>query len=193
MSAWGFHVSKIFVCFSLILLSFAALACSGEPSPANGGSARSQDTTPTLAPTPIPAPTPIGVSAEVLQSDKELNEVAWKNKYNDNIAFITGTIDSITEAGNKYDVKLETDNFTVDVVCKVDKADESAVLALQQGQTIIVLGQVTDDGILDIVVKDCSIASSGGAVRPAGQGQATTPATPAATPVPMATTVATTA
>ena len=91
------------------------------------------------------------MSAEALQSERELNEVAWKNKYNDNIALITGTIDSITEAGNKYDVKLATDIFTVDVVCKVDKADESTVLSLQRGQTVTVLGLVTDDGIFDIV------------------------------------------
>ena len=185
MLAWGFHVSRIFACFSLILLSFAALACSGEPSPANGVSGGT--------PTPIPAPTPISVSAEALQSEKELNEVAWKNKYNDNIALITGTIDSITEAGNKYDVKLETGIFTVDVVCKVDKADESTVLSLQQGQTVNVLGRVTDDGILDIVVKDCSIASSGGAPQPAGQAQTAAPTTPAATPAPTATTAAATA
>ena len=170
---------------SLILLSFAALACSGEPSPANGVSGGT--------PTPIPAPTPISVSAEALQSERELNEVAWKNKYNDNIALITGTIDSITEAGNKYDVKLATDIFTVDVVCKVDKADESTVLSLQRGQTVTALGLVTDDGILDIVVKDCSIASIGGLPQPAGQGQAITPATLAATTAPTATTAATTA
>ena len=153
-----------------LILSFAFLACGAEFSPSNGAS----------DPAPTPNPTSISVSAEELQSEKELNEVAWENKYNDNVALIAGTIDSITEAGNKYDVKLETDNFTVDVVCKVDKADESIVLSLQQGQTVSVLGRVTDDGILDIVVEDCSIASSGGSPQPTVQEQATAAATPPA-------------
>ena len=150
----------------------------------NGGSDGASE------PTPTPNPTPISVSAVALQSEQELNEAAWERKYNENFALITGSISSITEAGSKYDVKLETDNFTVDVVCKVDKADESVVFSLQQGQTVSVLGRVTDDGIIDIVVKDCSIASSDGVSQPLGQGQATMSATPASAQAPTATTVA---
>ena len=155
----------------LILVSLIFVACGSEPSPANGVSGSG----PVPSPTPIPSPTPFSVSAEVLQNEKELNEVAWKNKYNDRIALIEGTIKSVTEAGNKYDIKLETGNFTVDVVCKVDKDYESAVVSLQQGQNVSVLGQVTDDGILDIVVKDCSLASAGGAQQIPAQGQVAKP------------------
>ena len=188
--ARGFRVSKIFATAILVILYLAILACSGGSSPSNGSAGSDSDPTPTPAPTSTPAPTPISVSADALQSEKELNEVAWENKYNNNIALITGTIDSITEAGSKYDVKLETGIFTVDVVCKIDKADESTVLSLQQGQTVSVLGRVTDDGILDIVVKDCSIASTGAAAQSAGQGQPATN-TPVAIPAPTATAAAT--
>ena len=117
----------------LILMSFGLLACGDGSSPSSGAS----------NPAATLAPTPIRISAEALQSEKQSNEVAWENKYNDNIALITGTIYSITDAGNKYDVKLETDNFTVSVVCKVDKADESIVLSLQQGQTVSALGRTS--------------------------------------------------
>ena len=181
--AMEFRVCKAFAWRMLILVSFARLACGDRSSSSNGAS----DPAATLAPTPN------SVSAEALQSEKQSNEVAWENKFNDNIALITGTIYSITEAGNKYDVKPETANFTVAVVCKVDKADESIVLSLQQGQTVSALGRVTDDGILDIVVKDCSIASSGGAPQPTGQGQATIPASAAATPAAAAATSSPTA
>ena len=178
--ARGFPMSRMCTGFAfLFLVSLTFVACGSEPSPANGVSGGS----PVPSPTPIPSPTPFSVSAEALQNEKELNEVAWKNKYNDKIALIEGTIKSVTEAGNEYDVKLETGNFTVDVVCKVDKDDESAVLSLQQGQTVSVLGQVTDDGILDIVVKDCSMASARGVQQIPAQGQVAKPTDTAEAPM----------
>ena len=166
MPARGFPVTGAIISLSLIIiLSFLALACGGGASPSNVGS------NDVAVPTQSPTLTPVSVSADAMQSEKELNEVAWTSKYNDNLALITGTISSITEAGNKYDVKLETDNFTVSIVCKVDETNESAVLSLQRGQTVTVLGRVTDDGIIDIVVKDCSIASSDRAAQPPSQAQ----------------------
>jgi hypothetical protein len=166
MPARGFPVTRAIISLSLtIILSFLALACGGGASPSNVGS------NDVAVPTQSPTPTPVSVSADALQSEKELNEVAWTSKYNDNLALITGSISSITEAGNKYDVKLETDNFTVSIVCKVDETNEPAVLSLQRGQTVTMLGRVTDDGIIDIVVKDCSIASSDRAAQPTSQAQ----------------------
>ena len=166
MPARGFPVTRAIISLSLtIILSFLALACGGGASPSNVGS------NDVAVPTQSPTPTPVSVSADALQSEKELNEVAWTSKYNDNLALITGSISSITEAGNKYDVKLETDNFTVSIVCKVDETNEPAVLSLQRGQTVTVLGRVTDDGIIDIVVEDCSIASSNRAAQPTSQAQ----------------------
>ena len=175
-------MGRAFAALIFTLVSFSVLACGGDSSPSNDGST---DATNLVI---NQAPTPIRVSAEALQSEKESNEVAWENIYNDNIALISGTISSIAEAGNNYDVKLETDNFTVDVVCKLEKSDEATVLSLRQGQTISVVGRVTDDGIIDIVVKDCSIASSSGASQ--SGGQATTPATAAETAAPPAPTAA---
>ena len=177
-------MSKAFARLSVfvLVLSVTALACGGQPQSEGGSSAAPESTA-----TPTPAPTPIRVSASTLQNEQELNEVVWKSKYVGNTALITGTITSVTEAGNKYDVKLETDNFTVDVVCKVDKSSQAAVLPLQQGQTVSVLGRVTDDGILDIVVKDCNIASSGGTTQSTSQDQIPTSTLPTTGPPPTVT------
>ncbi len=183
-------MSRAFATFFLLTLaSLTILACGGGSSQSNGGSGNAS------GPEPTRAPTPFSVSATALQSEKERNEVAWEGKFVDKFVLITGSISSITEAGNKYDVKLETANFTVDVVCKVDKAEESTVLSLQRGQTVSVLGRVTDDGILDIVVEDCSVATSD--ESPPSAGRSSTPAaftliaTPAPTYIPAATPVAT--
>ena len=122
------------------------------------------------------------VTANALERQHEANEVSWKSKYVDRYVLITGSISSITEAGSQYDVKLNTDNIWVNIVCKVDQSGRSSILELAKGETITVYGLVTDDGIVDIVVRNC-------AIRPpqpssaSGQGQARV-ATPATISVP---------
>ena len=116
---------------------------------------------PTATPRPTatrqPTPTPIRVTANALERQHEANEVSWESKYVDRYVLITGSISSITEAGNQYDVKLNTDNIWVDVVCKVGQSGRSSVLELAKGETITVYGLVTNAGIIDIVVRDCTI------------------------------------
>lgn len=110
---------------------------------------------PTLA--PRPTPTPIGVTANALEREHEANEVFWENKYVGKYAFITGSISSVTNAGSYYDVKLNTDNLWVSVVCKVSQSNKVSVLELATGETATVYGRVTNDGIIDIVVKNCIV------------------------------------
>ena len=133
-------------CFFVFLV-----ACSGESGPA-----------PTGTPTPVPTPTPIpiSVSAAELRVAYENNEVAAKQKFEGQIALITGAVYSVTEAGSKYDVKLSTDEFLsiTNIVCKVDKSEVDSVLTLNEGQTITVLGKVKGKGIFDIEVEDCSVS-----------------------------------
>ncbi len=107
--------------------------------------------------TPRPTPTPIAVTANALEREHEANEVFWEDKYVGKHAFITGSINSVTDAGSYYDVKLNTDNLWVSVVCKVSQSSKSSVLELATGETTTVYGLVTDDGIIDIVVKNCTV------------------------------------
>ena len=164
-------MSKIFAAAILVsLLSFSAIACAAQPD-------ATATTRGTPAPTATAAPTPtlIAVTSGVLQMEHEANKVAWTNKYEDKFVLITGPISSITEAGNQYDVKLDTDDVWVDIVCKVSRSDKETILGLQAGETAIVYGRVTDHGIVDIVVRDCVVRQ----LESAQQGQS-----PAATAVP---------
>ena len=107
-----------------------------------------------------PTPTPIVITAGALERQHEANEVYWEDMYVDKHVLITGTISSITEASSQYDVKLHTGNFWVNVVCKVNRTYKSSILQLATGETITIYGLVTNDGIVDIVVKDCTVRPS---------------------------------
>ena len=99
------------------------------------------------------------MTAEELSSEKASNEVAWNNRYLGKQAVISGEVALIEEAGSYYDVKLLSEDLFVHIVCKIRQSDaaKAAVLALQVGQNTSVIGRVTDDGIVDIVVEDCSL------------------------------------
>ena len=111
------------------------------------------------APTATTTPVPITVSATELRLAYENNEVAAKQKFEGQMALITGTISSVTEAGSKYDVKLSTDEFIsiTEIVCKVNQDEIDSVVALNEGELITVLGRVKGKGIFDIEVQDCSV------------------------------------
>ena len=122
-----------------------------------GGGGDDEAQRPDVSPTPVP--TPITVTAKQIYEDYESNEVVAKAKYEGNWALITGTISSITEAGSKYDVKLETDEIISfsHIVCKIDKEHEAEVLSLAAEQTVAVLGRIKGKSIVDIDVEDCRI------------------------------------
>ena len=112
----------------------------------------------TALPTATPDPTPVPVTADQLSRDKTDNEVMWERKYLNKYALISGEVWSIEDAGGNYDVKLDAD-FLTNVVCKMVKSSssEDEVLRLRKGDSITVLGMVTDKGVIDIVVSDCSL------------------------------------
>jgi hypothetical protein len=128
----------------------------------NGDDKVTGATSPATSPQPTatlrPTPTPIPVTAERLSSDKDANEVAWEGKYLNKYVLISGDVFSIEDAGGIYDVKLDAD-FLTNIVCKVAKsrASEDEVLRLRKGDSVRVLGRVTDKGVIDIVVQDCVI------------------------------------
>ena len=148
--------------------------------------------TPTSAPTPTPKP--VEVTAGNLYQAYEDNEVAAKATYEKKTALITGTVASVTEAGSKYDVKLETDPFLsfVNVVCKVDKSHQAMILPLKRGQTITVLGLIKGVSLVDIVIENCTVAvfppeppeASNAAVAPASAEVTPPPADPTPVPTP---------
>ena len=123
--------------------------------------------------TPAPTPIPLSITAIDLYSAKEGNEADWNLNYVDKRALISGEITSIEKAGSNYDVKLAAESkvpgitgtvnpFTgeytgADIVCKVDESMASTVSQLQEGNEITVLATITNDGFIDLVVKECSV------------------------------------
>ena len=150
------------------LFIIAVIASSGKgeniasttPSTPMGVSTQSTVPLPTVVrvPTSIPQPTPISITSERLVSDKSVNKVAWTRKYVGNSAMISGEVVLIEETRRAFDVKLDGDFWTI-VVCKINKSPstEAQVLQLAAGDKIVVLGKITDDGIINIDVRDCSI------------------------------------
>ena len=165
------RVGIVFGCllglFVLLIILVAVFSDSSEDQ--LPGTARQVPSAPSLAagtksalrttPAPSLTPTPIVVTANTLEREHEANEVSWEGEYVGKNAFITGSISSITDAGSEYDVKLNTDNLWVNIVCKISQSDRSSVLELATGETVTVYGLVTNDGIIDIIVKNCIIRS----------------------------------
>ena len=142
-------------CLAILILAAGAVACGGPED------------------TPTPTPIPLSITAIDLYSAKEGNEADWNLNYVDKIALISGEITSIEKAGSNYDVKLAAESkvpgvtgtvnpFTgeytgADIVCKVDESMVNTVSQLQEGNEITVLASITNDGFIDLVVKDCSV------------------------------------
>ena len=121
---------------------------------------------PTSTTTPVVTPTLISVSAKELSRDYANNEVAAKVKYEGKQVLITGEVLSIRESGINYDVSLASGTstfFWVSIGCEVDRAQQAAVLELNEGQVVTLLGKIRRNedtfGIIDIdiVVDDCVI------------------------------------
>ena len=123
--------------------------------------------------TPTPTPIPLSITAIDLYSAKEGNEADWNLNYVDKRALISGEITSIGKADSNYDVKLAAESkvpgvtgtvnpFTgeytgANIVCKVDESMANTISQLQEGNEITVLATITNDGFIDLVVKDCSV------------------------------------
>ena len=148
------------IVFGCLLGLFVLVIILGTVCTASGGN-QSPGTTRQLspAPRPTPMPTPKVVTANALEREHKANKVSWASKYVDKYAFITGSISSISDAGSKYNVKLNTGNLWVNIVCKVSHSNRSSVLELATGATVTVYGLVTNGGIVDIVVENCTVRS----------------------------------
>ena len=120
-----------------------------------------------------PTPSPLSITAIDLYSAKQGNAAYWNQNYVGKRALIAGEVTAIEKAGSKYDVKLVAEekvtaiNGTVnpftneymgaDVVCKVDESDANTVSQLQEGEQVTVSATISDDGLIDLVVKDCLV------------------------------------
>ena len=147
---------------------------------------------PTSTATPVLAPILVSVSAEDLSRDYANNEVAAKAKYEGKQALITGEVLSIRESGINYDIGLASGTstfFWVSIGCEVDRAQQSAVLELNKGQVVTLLGKIRRNedafGIIDIdiVVDDCVIQRENALIPTSiPSNEPTSTATPVVTP-----------
>ena len=140
----------------LVLLGVLVLALWGCAD-TNEGAAQPTHPSPQPTTSPIPTPTPLAVTAVDLEAAKR-NRVAWENRYVNKYALITGEVILVEPAGDRYDVKLITGNPFASVVCKVSSAHKASVLELSVGHPVRVHGKLTDEGIIDLVVEDCTLA-----------------------------------
>ena len=155
--------------FLIAIAALAILGCSSSPAatptPAPTPTFTPVPTpapTPTFTPVPTPTPIPLEVTAEEIYREYHSNEVAAKAKYAGQTALISGSISSVTEAGGGYDVKLETDEvFSVmEIVCKVDKSHVDSVVALSEGQQVVIFGKIKGKGLFDVEVTECTVRES---------------------------------
>ena len=164
---WGGIILGGLIVLVIVLAVVTGGGEDDEPTVAGDSESPASGTSPRPAPSQPPdityllepTPTPVIVTAERLNADKEKNEVGWNDTYLDKQAQISGDISAIADAGGYYDVKLRSENPFMDVVCKINKSEtsEALVTRLSAGQSVTILGRVTDDGIVDIVVEDCSL------------------------------------
>ena len=133
----------------------------------------------------------ISVSAEELSRDYANNEVAAKVKYEGKQALITGEVLSIRESGINYDIGLVSGTstfFWVSIDCQVDRSQQTAVLELNKGQVVTLLGKIRRNedvfGIadVDIVIDDCVIQREN-AIIPTPTSISSNEPTSTATPV----------
>ena len=166
---------------------------SNVPTPDPTSMPTSTDTPmPTSTATPVLAPILVSVSAEDLSRDYANNEVAAKVKYEGKQALITGEVLSIRESGINYDIGLASGTstfFWVSIGCEVDRAQQAAVLELNKGQVVTLLGKIIRDedtfGIIDvdIVIDDCVIQRENALIPTSIPfNQPTSTATPVVTP-----------
>lgn len=104
--------------------------------------------TPTPSPTPTPTPTPtceagvICVTAKQLCDDYAANEIAADHKYKGQILEVSGTIDEIMRLPLTDEPFLTLYcGLIVDVWCYFDKADESLMLQVVEGDYVSVRGE----------------------------------------------------
>ena len=120
--------------------------------------------------TPIPTPVPLSITAIDLYAAKQSNEADWNLNYVDRRALIFGEVTSVEKSGSKYDVKIAAERKTsstvnpftaeytgADIVCKVDESLANTVTRIEQGHELTVLATISDDGFVDLVVKDCTV------------------------------------
>ena len=135
-----------------------------SPQTSDSAATPSPDFTPLPTPPPEPATMPVQeplipprVTAGQLIEIKSGNEVAFESKYVDQVHRIVGLVSSVQRAGEHIDVKLQGRRNTIaEVVCKVS-GDWKEAADIQVNTTATVEGLVTNKGVFDLVVDDCSV------------------------------------
>ena len=146
MLSWFFSDSRF---PSLVVFCFFALVVVALPTGCGGEEA-----------TPTPTRAPLRISAVNLYSAKQ-NATAWEANYLNRWGIVSGEVSSVGPASDKYDVKLAAEKpariTSPDIVCKMDRGYADAVSRLRRGQEITVLGHITGEGIVDLVIDYCTL------------------------------------
>ena len=153
--------------FLLLAAIFLAISCGasatptpvGTPTPVATSTPRPTPTiTPTPAPTRTPTPAPTPVTAQTLYAAYDTNEIGANLKYGNSRIPISGTVRSIADAGDYWDVKLRGSAIG-DVVCKLAQtgSNERKIAELSPGDSIVIKGYPKEIGFTDMEVTDCEI------------------------------------
>ena len=124
----------------------------------------------TVTPTPTPGPEITRLQFSDIDDDHDANEFAARKKYGEyegKIVEIEGTLENI---GNNWDGRgfpYISIGFVPEVHCNLEEVEEEILLALREGQPIVIMGEFTIweelDAYLFIIMEDCRIVPDEGA------------------------------
>ena len=143
-------IKPIFIFITAFTVVFLGLKQCDKKSDVN-----SEKTQNISTPTPKKAAAPINVSADILTSDYDNNEVAADQKYKNKILIVTGFVSDISKTGDHVLVKLIGSSI---IYCHLKKGSENAAANLAKGQEVKISGECYGITLVGGVnLSDCTI------------------------------------
>jgi len=135
----------------LIVLGALGNSLSGDDEPAvaenNTTTVNEQSDNTESEPVEEPKPEPTEITARTLVDDLEANELNAANTYIDAYVKVTGQVSTIDAQGDYFDIDPTNDeyNFTL-IQCYIDESHLDTVASFSEGQSVTVIGTITDVG-----------------------------------------------
>ena len=150
----------------MAILLYAAIVIAVIGGTGGFDSETAPSSTPTVIPTPTPSPTPtnepgvVYVTAEKLCDDYNSNQVDADIKYKGRILEVSSTVDGVGRdvlQGGKAFLRMNCGLIT-DVWCYFDKAYESQLVSVYEGDSVSVRGICTGKNLLSkrIALNPCT-------------------------------------
>lgn len=184
-----------FIVFLVIIAPFVPKTSTTNNDSKVESNTRSTETKKIQKPRPTDVPKPVVVATTELIAAYDKNKLAAQEKYTGKIIQTTAYIDNISTdvAGNYYlSLRPTSDKyyFGTDISCYfADKTQKEKILALENGQSVTVNGEMADMSLGIVVINDCQIVESN--ISPTQQTQRpTTKTEPNKVPVKAANTPA---